>query len=291
MGTSRSRRIALAALVLPALVLAAVAAGSYRPFVDDGADAGGRDASTAFVDTLFTLAAVLLVALTCVLVWLTLQGSGRTKGPRDPGRFSPAAFAVYLAVITAAFLILRHGLEQPPPVPEGEGDADPVFPRGVVPEVPQRRGVPVRGPEFMWPLAGAVAALIVAATIAAVLVRRRRAAGEDGPSSEEIEVLQAALGEAIDDLRREPDPRRAVVAAYARMEQALAVFGLPRRASEAPYEYLRRVGRGLEAERSVSSLTELFEVANFSSHTIDEPMRERAIESLTAVRNEVRAAS
>ena len=63
-----------------------------------------------------------------------------------------------------------------------------------------------------------------------------------------------ALDEAIDDLRRDPDPRRAVIAAYARMEQALTLYGCPRRPSEAPYEYLSRVARDLEAEQPVAAL-------------------------------------
>jgi hypothetical protein len=74
------------------------------------------------------------------------------------------------------------------------------------------------------------------------------------------------------------------------MEQALTVYGLPRKPSEAPYEYLRRVARELDAERPVSALTELFEVAKFSEHAVDETMRGRAIDALTAVRAEVRTA-
>ena len=75
------------------------------------------------------------------------------------------------------------------------------------------------------------------------------------------------------------------------MEQALTVYGLPRRPAEAPYEYLRRVARELEAEQPVAALTELFEVAKFSEHAVDEAMRGRAIEALTAVRQEVQAAT
>ena len=52
------------------------------------------------------------------------------------------------------------------------------------------------------------------------------------------EALEAALDESLDDLRAEPDPRRAVIAAYARLEQVLASHGLPRITAEAPLEYL-----------------------------------------------------
>ena len=82
-----------------------------------------------------------------------------------------------------------------------------------------------------------------------------------------------------------------MVAAYARMEQALSVYGLPRRPAEAPYEYLRRVAMELEAEESVADLTELFELAKFSEHPVGEAMRGQAIAALSAVRDEVRIAA
>ena len=50
-----------------------------------------------------------------------------------------------------------------------------------------------------------------------------------------------AVDESLDDLRAEPDPRRAVIAAYARLERVLAAHGLPRKPAEAPLEYLGRM--------------------------------------------------
>ena len=143
---------------------------------------------------------------------------------------------------------------------------------------------------MVWPLAVGIAGVIAAAIAIAVILERRRDRA-DALTPEQLQELRAALDEAIEDLRRDPDPRRAVVAAYARMEQALTVYGLPRKPAEAPYEYLRRVGRELEAEEPVAALTELFEVAKFSEHSVDETMRGRAIDALTAVRREVRAAT
>ncbi|HEY8745753.1 MAG TPA: DUF4129 domain-containing protein, partial [Chloroflexota bacterium] len=82
--------------------------------------------------------------------------------------------------------------------------------------------------------------------------------------------------------------RRAVVAAYAGMERALARAGLARRPQEAPFEYLRRV---LPAARSnaqtVQRLTELYERARFSEHPITVPMRDTAIQSLQAIRDDL----
>ena len=102
------------------------------------------------------------------------------------------------------------------------------------------------------------------------------------------EELARAIGSTIDDLRNERDARRAVVAAYANMERILASHGLARRGAEVPYEYLERVLRMLDVrESAVRSLTELFEYAKFSHHEIDGSMKDHAIESLVAVKEDL----
>ena len=99
------------------------------------------------------------------------------------------------------------------------------------------------------------------------------------------------LDETLDDLRAEADPRRAVIAAYARMERALGAYGLPRNPSEAPDEYLQRIFGDLEVSRlSTSRLTALFSWAKFSGHDVAPEMKQEAIEALEAVREELRAA-
>ena len=61
------------------------------------------------------------------------------------------------------------------------------------------------------------------------------------------------MSDAIDDLEAEPDARRAVIAAYARMEGVLARHGLRRCPSETPLEYLRRILLGLTARAETRS--------------------------------------
>ena len=63
-----------------------------------------------------------------------------------------------------------------------------------------------------------------------------------------LPALADVLDETLDDLRAEADPRRAVIAAYARMERALAAYGLPRSPAEAPDEYLQRILADLDGE-------------------------------------------
>ena len=104
------------------------------------------------------------------------------------------------------------------------------------------------------------------------------------------EDFAASIGDAIGDLEAEPDARRAVIAAYARMEAVLARNGLRRRPSDTPVEYLRRVLLGLTTQvAAVQRLTGLFEEAKFSRHEIDEPMRDEALDALRQVRDDLEA--
>ncbi len=76
--------------------------------------------------------------------------------------------------------------------------------------------------------------------------RARRRELDPFSHADVAEALEDALAETLDDLRAERDPRKAVIAAYARLERTLAAFGLPRRPAEAPAEYLQRILGQLE---------------------------------------------
>ena len=146
-------------------------------------------------------------------------------------------------------------------------------------------------PEFTTvPVLIACGALL-AALIAFLLVRRARRRDLQGNASEEqLPSLDDVLADTVDDLRSEPDPRRAVIAAYARLERALGAAGHPRRRSDAPGEYLGRVLRDAEVSpHAVERLTALFTRAKFSQHEIGEAMRGEAIEALELVREDLRA--
>jgi membrane protease YdiL (CAAX protease family) len=280
-----TRRIAIAALVLPALVLVAFAARSYQPF--GGEPGAERAASTVFVDSLFTIVLVLVLALALILLYVRVRMPRRTKGKQS------SIYSGFLAFLLIFGFVLIGGraLLQYDRQPTNEQGSDAAISQQVQPGQPVPEESSERTARVVWPLAVGLAVLIVAIIVAAVVVDRRRRRSDAAHTPEQLEELGRALDEAIDDLRRDPDPRRAVIAAYARMEQALTLYGFPRRPSEAPYEYLHRVARELEAEQPVAALTELFEVAKFSEHSVDETMRGQAIDALTAVRGEVRTAA
>jgi Domain of unknown function (DUF4129) len=132
-------------------------------------------------------------------------------------------------------------------------------------------------------LLGAVVAL-VGAKVRADRRRRRRATRVD----EEKAVLEA-VEESLDDLRRERDVRRAIIACYARMERALDRAGSGRRPAEAPFEYLARVFERITANGTAArTLTELFEHAEFGTEPMDEREKDRAIRALELLRAEAR---
>jgi hypothetical protein len=122
--------------------------------------------------------------------------------------------------------------------------------------------------------------------------RKRRTAVPLELEQTVAEDFAASIGDAIDDLEAEPDARRAVIAAYARMESVLARNGLKRRPSETPVEYLRRILLGLTSRGdSVSRLTSLFEQAKFSRHEIDASMKQDAIGALREIRDDLQRAA
>jgi hypothetical protein len=117
--------------------------------------------------------------------------------------------------------------------------------------------------------------------------RRQRRMGAAAAVEEEDAVLEA-VEESLDDLRRERDVRRAIIACYARMERALDRAGSARRPAEAPFEYLARVLERITANGPAARvLTELFERAKFGTEPMEERDKDRAVGALELLRAEV----
>lgn len=105
-----------------------------------------------------------------------------------------------------------------------------------------------------------------------------------------VSALAALVDDSLDDLRAEADPRRAVIAAYARMERGLGAIGLTRDRADTPFEYLGRVLTDHRVSPAAATrLTGLFEQAKFSSHPVEPAAKQEAIAALEAVRDELRA--
>ncbi|HTU29901.1 MAG TPA: DUF4129 domain-containing protein [Solirubrobacteraceae bacterium] len=151
-----------------------------------------------------------------------------------------------------------------------------------------------------WTALGLVAALLLALILRHLPSLRitRRSWGSAGAeedvadfdlaptvSEEESSARQAALRDAVlrslDEIRRDPDARRAIIGAYRLMEAALARTGLPRDPAEAPREYLSRALSSLDVgPQAPRRLTALFERARFGDADLDLSLRDQAVDAL-----------
>jgi hypothetical protein len=145
-------------------------------------------------------------------------------------------------------------------------------------------------PTFQWPVLWGTLALVAVVVAWIVWDWKHRV-----PQTLELteptmaDDVAESISDAIDDLESEPDARRAVIAAYARMEGVFGRHGLRREASETASEYLQRILLGLTSRvEAVRRLTGLFEQAKFSDHPIDSGMKQDAIDSLRVIRDDLR---
>jgi len=270
--------------ILLAIGLVAIAARGST----SAGEPGARRPTDTMLDILLSFYIVALVAGAVLFAYLlllrrrTLAEQGQSGLARDWRNW------VAIAVIVGALMLVARDLPERrlgnedllPPGPAGGG------------VVTRQPGGDVYEPEFAWIPVLVTLGLVGLAVLGALWSgrARRRARGERWANPFAAE-LAAAVDLSLDDLRAEPDPRRAVIAAYARLERVLASHRLPRRPAEAPLEYLERI----LAEASVSpaaarALTRLFERAKFSQHAVGAEMKEQAIAALETVRDDLLAA-
>jgi hypothetical protein len=264
-----------------ALLLALVALASSGELGSSGGrgDGGGALPSGAFsyVYALFLALGILALPF---FVFLYARETPYSAARRRRARFAPF---VLLAILTFILFVASRW-------PEGFTtalerlrifDPDDQTAGRAGPPSPERTPIAI-----VWGGVFGVLALVVAWQ----LLRPRRGILRRVPSL--AESLSDALAETLDDLRAEPDPRRAIILAYARMESTLTRCGVAREESEAPLEYLARVLLSLEVRpRPVERLTDLFEQAKFSDHPMDAAMKEDALEALEEVRDDLRGMS
>lgn len=283
---ARATGVVLPALVVLGLVaVVAIAATGSTP----GGDGTTRPPSESLYDTIFSLGLVAVALGGVLLLYGLLQrkaiaqeiASGRHR------RTSIVAFLVVFSLFTA-FTYWRLG-EWSGPSEDPEADQELAFPGETrLPTLPEEAEASYE-PRVSWLPIVMVVGLMLAAGAAYVVAERRARAGR-GSADVLAEQLAVVLDETLGDLRAEKDPRRAIIAAYARLERVLAANGVARAAAETSDEYLPRVLHDLELDRdAVQRLTALFTLAKFSQHEVDTAMKEDAIDALERVRDELRA--
>ena len=258
-----------------------VAVGSLRGPLGTGR---GRPSYPAdLIDSLLLLLVLAMVAGAVLAVVSLWPGRNLVRARRRAG----GSWNLILPMAAILLLWLFRDL-----LGLGGGDRDP-DPTTTIP-APSTLELPDPPPDSgVVPLivAGVALLAMIGIVVAQLAADRRRRRPPRTPAERLVELLDDTL----EDLEREPDPRRAVIGAWARMEAGLAAAGLPRHPSEAPFEYAARVLEtalapnegGTLRPASVHRLTGLFERAKFSHHAIGQADRDQAIAALRAVRREV----
>lgn len=102
-----------------------------------------------------------------------------------------------------------------------------------------------------------------------------------GPAPAPAATVEAGLTDVLRSMLADPDPRTAVIGAYARLLVALDEVGFPRRDEEGPHEHLWRALGPLGVRRApLHRLAELFVRARFTPRPVTEEHRRRAIGAL-----------
>jgi Domain of unknown function (DUF4129) len=277
------------ALSVGMLVLLSLVAAVSRAHHVPGGRSGVHSPPHGVADYLFTIFALIIVVDFFFVVWLWFSNRDVLAQQRLQRRRSwRSLISVIAFALVAATLVRTH------PFGIGGGSRsrsglDVGASTKALLNGAKERGTP-RTPEFqLLPVVVAAAAGLAVLGVIGVRSARRERRGLDEAYLLQLE-FESLVEDTLADLYAEQDPRKAIIAAYARVERLFATYGLARDAAEAPVEYLDRVLPELRASgAALGRLTRLFEWAKFSAHDVEPGMRDDAIHALVEVRDELRA--
>ncbi len=263
------------------VVLLGVVAFASRGHEAPGVGSGGQRGPVQYLfDIAFTLLVVAGIAVVIGLAFMHATTKREIKRSRYRSVVALGVFAVLLSA--SLFLLPKLHL----------GARARFNPPGQIANIPSASRHDLKQakePVFHWSAAAGTGALLLAALAIVIARERRRRLGAARDWSVARQIADD-LEDTLDDLRAEPDARKAIIAAYARMERSLALHGLPRHEFEAPLEYMARVLADLQAsKKAIERLTSLFALAKFSDHPVSPGQKAMAIEALESIRDDLRA--
>ena len=282
--------------VVAVVVIAALAAATSHTSVWAPARSGGADPVTLLM--MVAGAFLLCVAATGALSLAMGRDAKRTLHGWLPG----------IVVVTAIVSLLGISRVELRPERAATVDVERADPTSSRPGVRLRsdwRGPAVRrqGEDARADDPGAVVSdrvralrrllLVVGALALALLIFLRRP-GRDGaraegpfgapPDQAAREAAHGAVVGTIEAMLADPDPRTAIIGAYARLQEELAGNDASRKEYEGPTEHLHRVLRVLDVRPApLADLIRLFEIARFSDHSLTASHRDEALEALREV--------
>jgi hypothetical protein len=308
--SNRARMVALIAL----LVLTGIALRGHLPGVDRSTSAPPSHSPAPTIAVIALLGAAIVIITIAIVATLreprpARQGAQHLDRASGGDRKRPSlrmlliVLGVILAWLIVVVLLLQlsavadygHPSATSVPATAAPG-ASPAPPPASPPQPPQQPG----GDAFWYMFATTMFMLVLwAAGVVVALVRHRRApklqpvtgeAAEPAPQHAPHSLAVAAergLAE-MGDLSREP--REAIIACYAAMEDALAHSGAVPQDSDTPSEVLARaVDHDAIHAGTATELVDLFAEARFSPHVMNEGHREVAVRALQLVLAELKS--
>lgn len=289
---SGARKLLLSGAALTALLaFVAIASRAHRP----GGGTGGGDAHapTLIGDYLATIALIIMPVGAVIVVWGL---ANRRRQQRLSGKTDWRRTLIAVAFISALLSVAVFTAEKRQERRQERGNvgataiAGPLGPTGLSQRLKPRAETPPHRAQWSWlpvlVLGSLLLGIVVTTGIAVAHGRRNREALDE--EAQLARALDDVLADSLDDLRAERDPRKAVIRAYARMEETFGAYGVPRERHETPLEYVARVLDSLRVSSfAVRRLVQLFERAKFSPHTIEASMKDDAIEALAGLRAEL----
>jgi NADH:ubiquinone oxidoreductase subunit 6 (subunit J) len=260
-------------------VVAVTADGAPLRAPTDRGRAALPDRLLAGLEVAVLLAGALLIVMLIVMAI--------TSGSRRPASFGKRrSWLRTLLVMVALGLLVGALLARQRQDRQTEEDAQGAVATTVPAETSSQESRPT------WPLAVLGTVVVVALVTAAWAARRRRptfdAEVNPGAAEEGRRAAGSAFAASLADLEAEPDPRRAIVAAYARLLDGLDAAGFGRHLAEAPEEHLRRVLEQLRVPPApLHTLVALFGEARFSEHPLDASHKQAAIDAFRAARDAI----
>lgn len=284
MDSRRVRGLGVALAVAAIVLLLPIIALASRPESGSGALLLPDDPARVAFDVITYLLLIAALLGLLIIVWALWPRAGEQLPPLPRRRGHLAmALAMAGAVLIAAWL-RSHQFSQLPNLAQGTAGS----PGGGAAAVVSRTSR-AGGGGIDWIALAIVVGLVL---VAAFLVWRAMRTVMPRSKRSALASVQALLDDAIEDVLAEADPRRAVIAAWARLERVLAGHGLPRRDAEAPLEYATRARIELAVERlSLERLADLYEWARFSLNEVTPAMRQEALDGLLSVRDGLRVAA
>lgn len=285
---TRGTRLAMSGIALAALLaVVAVASHAHRP--GGATPASTPHAPTLFIDYIASAMLVLFPIGAMVVIWAMAQGRHQKLLDKQTNWLHTLiSIGIMCGLLAAAVYLNKDRLGQRLHI--GAQTSHSSQGRSVTTSHPRKGATPAFHAQFRWVSAAVVGGIILGLVGAGltVYIRKRRGGDAWAQEAELAAALDEVLADSLDDLRADPDPRRAVIRAYARMEQTFAAYGVPREESEAPLEYMERALDKLSVSAfAVKRMTQLFSRAKFSPHDVDASMKDQAIEALVGLRAEL----